>query len=327
MTDAVDTNDAIVWIDPRLPPDPTHARVNSVRPSADNSVEGLERAHAAIVSDRFEGSRQTLEQAPSLMVVSRRGSGYDNVDVIAATEFGICVTTTPDAPTLSVSEYTVGAILALTRNFLAAHRSMALGEWRPEDFRGRELAGATVVVVGAGRIGRRVAVLLSTFGTAVKFVDPYADREQIEALRIGARVVELRDALPEADVLTVHAPYVPSTHHLIGRAELGDVKRGAVIVNVARGPVVDERAVLEGLDSGHLAGAALDVWDPEPPSPTSPLRGRLDVLATPHLAARTYEGSTRSREAAMENVMMTLSGRKPAGLVNPEVWERRRQRL
>jgi phosphoglycerate dehydrogenase-like enzyme len=268
----------------------------------------LARADAAVVGSvwRWDGAR--IATAPRLRVISRVGVGYDNVDVRAAADAGVTVCYTPDAPTVSTAEHTMALLLAITKGLLAANaRAMHGGPaTAPSSL---ELDGRTLGLIGLGRIGRRVAVAARSLGMAVVAFDPYlSDGDDI------AELVSLGRLLALADVVSLHAPALPSTYHLISEETLGQMKAGAYLINCARGALVDQDALLAALDAGRLAGAALDVTDPEPLPAGHPLLQHPRVLITPHVASSTVAGRRRLYAQAIDNALAVLDGR-PATVV------------
>lgn len=263
---------------------------------------------------------------PGLRAIIRLGIGYDRVDVRAATERGIIVINTPDGPTESTAEHAIALLLGLTK--LVGFTSHQLHQGQSFAMRnslvpGLETVGATLGLVGLGRIGRRVAEIARVLGMRVLAIDP-----AIDAATAAALGVELTPDLPlllsSSDVVSLHAPAIPATYRLINAATLALMKPGAYLVNVARGELVDEAALLEALQHGHLAGAALDVFDPEPPHPDNPLLKLPNVIVTPHIASYTLASQRRMHMMAAEQAAMLLRGERPTTMVNPEVWERRR---
>ncbi|HLV33870.1 MAG TPA: NAD(P)-dependent oxidoreductase [Spirillospora sp.] len=320
-----------VWVGVNMPDDVfamLEEEVEVIGPRSDptppDSIEGVEEADAAIICPIFPANMATFEKLPRLRVVTRTGAGYDNVDVSAATACGICVVRTPDSNTESTAVYTIGMMLNAVRRIKLGDRLLARGEWLPlpqvDSF---DLNGAMLGIIGLGRIGGRVAEIAHVLGMRVIAYDPYIDEGRAVSLRTRL-VPELHTLLNEADVVTLHVPVTDETRGMINATTLSQMKDGAVLVNCARGQVVVETALVDALRSGKLAGAALDVWDPEPPAPDNPLLHMDNVITTPHMAAKTYEGQRRSRSSGAQQTIMALKGLRPSGLVNPEVWDRRR---
>ena len=253
--------------------------------------------------------------APRLRVVSRTGVGYDAVDLEAATRHGVVVTTTPGANDRAVADFALTLILALARNLLEADRSTRAGRWqRPAAV---ELRDKVVGIVGLGAIGKHVARRLFGFEARLLAYDVVEDGEFAE--RYGVRYVPLETLVAESDFVTLHAPLLPSTHHVIGERELRAMKRSAMLVNTARGPLVDEEALTRALREGWIAGAGLDVFEVEPLPAESPLRALPNVILAPHCAGITHESGKAMARMACENVVAVLAGRPPALCVNPEV--------
>ena len=287
----------------------------------------LRGAHGIILSNVPQVDRHFLARAPDLRVVGRPGIGVDNVNLADCTAAGVLVVNTPDAPTESTAEHAAALILAVSRKLKLANYRLSHEGWtRREELQGIELLGKTLGLVGLGRIGGRLAQIMRLgFGMRVVAYDPYASLERVEAL--GAELAPtLADVLRQADVVSIHCPLSPQTRHLIDAAGLAQMKRGALLVNCARGPVVDEAALLDALREGRLGGAGLDVFDPEPPQPDNPLLALPNVMVTPHIASATDDGLRAMDVNVMEEVVTVLRGERPRWLVNPEVWERRRGR-
>lgn len=316
-----------VWIDTQLHPAALAVLEKAVRLSGpgvqqnlQDPLQGIEEADAAIVGSLFPGTAPTFERAQRLKVVARLGMGYDNINVDAATKAGIYVTHTPDAPTESTAEFAVTLMLALARRLKQAQQHLNSGEWpTPEQVMGFDLAGKTLGLVGLGRTGGRVAQLASAFRMTIVAYDPFVPPERAREHGITP-VASLAPLLGAADIVSLHVPLTPQTRGLIGTAELLQMKRSALLVNVSRGPIVNQSALTEALRRGHIAGAALDVWDPEPPSPDTLLLSMTNVIATPHMAAMTWEGRQRSNEAAASQVLLVLTGERPPNLLNPDAW-------
>lgn len=277
-------------------------------------------ADALIVRSKTRVDAELLDAAPALRVVGRAGVGVDAIDVAAATRHGIVVLNTPDASTLATAEHTLAVLLAQCRNLSQGHERVLKGEWTSKGLTGIELAGKTLSIIGLGRIGSAVATRARGFGMTVLAHDTFVSEARAEAL--GARLVTLDDALARADFVTLHAPLTPHTQGMIGARELGRMKPGARLINCARGGLVVEEALLEALDSGHLAGAALDVVRDEPPRPDTPVWRLLrhpHVFATPHLAGSTREAQARIAADLCRDVLAVLLGQPPSGAVNAPV--------
>jgi len=263
-----------------------------------------------------------MDQAgDSLKIIARHGIGVDNVDLPAATKRGILVVNTPDAPTESTAEHAVALLLALAKQEVAGDRNLRGTANIPSNrLQGTEVRSRTLGVVGFGRIGRRVAEICRQ-GLQMRVVafDPYVNREQVDAMGMVA-ADSLEMLLEQADFVTLHPAYTPKTRHLIGATELRQMKTTAFLINVSRGPVVDEVALIEALEAGQLAGAAMDVFDPEPPSPDNPLFRLPNVVATPHISSFTDLGRQAMSLGAVEQVLQALRGERPPFLVNSEAW-------
>lgn len=287
----------------------------------DDRYAGIDGAVAAVVgASPYDAA--VMDRAPDLRVIARTGIGYDAVDVGAATARGIAVCNTPDGPTVSTAEHAVTLMLMVAKRIKAAEAALTTGSSTGYYARheGIELSGKVLGLVGFGRIARRVAAMAEGIGMRVVTVDPYVDASTIPPS--VARADGLEELLREADVVSVHVPLSDASRGMFDATRFAAMKQGAVFVNTARGGLVDQDALLVALDSGQLAGAGLDVTIPEPLPAGHPLLGRDDVVVTPHVASATADGKIRVFEAAFEQAMTVVAGRRPNHLVNPEVWDR-----
>ncbi|HEV2879546.1 MAG TPA: phosphoglycerate dehydrogenase [Candidatus Eremiobacteraceae bacterium] len=277
-------------------------------------------AHALIVRSKTKVTGALLDAAPSLQVVGRAGVGVDTIDVDAATRAGIVVLNTPDASTLATAEHTMTLMLALCRHVAAGQTRIKERRWSAQGLMGVELAGKTLGVIGLGRIGAAVAARGRGFAMTVLGHDAVVSEARAESL--GVKLVPLDELLARSDFVTLHTPLTPQTQGLVGERELALMKTGARILNCARGGLIDESALLAALESGHIAGAALDVIADEPPKHDSPIWTLLDhphVVATPHLGGSTREAQERIAADLCRDVVAVLRGRPPSGAVNAPV--------
>jgi D-3-phosphoglycerate dehydrogenase len=247
----------------------------------------VKESTAMVVRSETKVTRKVLEAAPKLRAVGRAGVGVDNVDVEAATQFGIVVMNTPGGNTVSTAELTLSMLMALARKIPQANQSMKAGEWNRKHFQGVELYNKTLGILGMGRIGSEVARRAVGFGMRVLAYDPYLALSRAKALQV--ELVELDDLYRRADFITVHVPMSDETRGMINSAAFAKMKKGVRVVNCARGGIIVERDLLAALESGHVAGAALDVYEQEPPPADFPLRRLPQVIMTPHLGASTEE--------------------------------------
>jgi D-3-phosphoglycerate dehydrogenase len=270
-------------------------------------------ADAILVRSATKVDAEVLAAAARLKVVARAGVGLDNVDVRAATQSGVMVVNAPTSNIVSAAELAVSLLLAAARHVVPANEALRRGEWKRSKYSGVELYEKTVGIVGLGRIGVLVAQRLSAFGMKVIAYDPYVQAGR--AAQMGVRLVGLDDLLAESDFITVHLPKTPETLGLIGDEQLHKVKPHAVIVNAARGGIVDEDALHEALVEGRVAAAGLDVYAKEP-NTDSPLFGLPNVVATPHLGASTAEAQEKAGVAVAKSVRLALSGELVPDAVN-----------
>ena len=257
---------------------------------------------AWIVRGATQVTRRLIEAAPKLRWVARAGAGIDNIDAVAARERGVGVLNVPGANAIAVAELVFGLLLGLFRQIPAADSALRRGEWEKSRYKGRELRGKTLGVVGLGRIGRAVAQRARGFEMTCVGHDPLVPAEAIRAM--GVEPLGFDDLLARAEILTLHVPLGAETREMIGAKQIARLPRGAVLVNAARGGLVDEGAVLAALEEGRLGGAVFDVFAQEPPG-DSPLFRRPDVVATPHIGAATVE----AQEAVGEEIVRLLLGK------------------
>jgi D-3-phosphoglycerate dehydrogenase / 2-oxoglutarate reductase len=321
-----------IWVDMELVPEargllaPVAALLGpGAAPLTPAAFADLPTADAAVVGSRAIWDQARFDQAGQLKVLARAGIGYDNVTVSAATDRGICVVNTPDAPTASTAEFTIALMLSLARKVCLADRRFRAEGWVPQtQLIGIELDGKTLGLVGIGRVGSRVAEVARALRMKVIAFDPGLTAETIRA-RGAQPAADLPALLAAADVVSLHLPLTAQTRGMMSAREIGLMKRGALLINAARGPILVERDLLTALQSGQLAGAALDVWDPEPALANNPLLKLENVVVAPHMASASADGRRRNQLGAIEGALSVLKGERPPGLVNPEVWDQCRR--
>jgi D-3-phosphoglycerate dehydrogenase len=289
----------------------------------DELLDLLPQVHAFLLCFGFDMGGAEMDLAENLEVIGRHGAGLDNVDLDAASERGIPVVYTPYGPTQSTAEHTLLLILATARCLPRLDQATRVGDFeireRPDGM-GRELHGKTLGVVGFGRIGQRLAGMCrDALNMSVYVYDPYLEPETVSAWG-GTYVEDLIELAGQVDVLTVHAPLTAKTHHLINREVMRAMKPGGILINASRGAAVDEGALIEALRDGHLRGAGLDVYDPEPPAPDNPLFQLEQVVLTPHVASFTEEGRRLMSLTVVDDILRVLRGERPQYLANPDVW-------
>ena len=308
----------------------------SVKGSPEAARDALSQAHVYHISAAKDelprewfASAELLSICPDLLCVSAGGAGYDTVDVAACTAAGVAVVNQSGGNAVSVAEHTLGLMLGVSRRMLEGDRRLRreVGYAR-EDVMGHEMAGKTLGLVGIGNIGLRVAALARAFGMQVVAVDPLLTPAEIE--QRGARPVSLDQLLAQSDFVSLHCPRDASTLKMMNAKTFAAMKRGAVFISTARGGIHDEAALVQALQSGHLAGAGLDVWDQEPPPLDHPLLAMDNVFATFHVAGVTHEARRNVAAISAEQIVALLAGQRPPRLINPEVWstfEERRARI
>jgi glyoxylate reductase len=271
----------------------------------------------AVLTERID--EELLATCEALEVVATMGVGYDHVDVAALTRRGIPLGNTPDVVTDATADLAFGLLLAVARRICEAQAFVRAGRWRswePLLLAGRQISGATLGIVGLGRIGRAVAKRALGFDMTV-----LATSRRGEPMD-GVELVELSELLARSDFVSLHVPLEEGTRHLIGEAELEAMRPGAILINTSRGGVVDQRALLRALTSGHLAGAGLDVTEPEPIAPDDVLVGLDNCVVVPHIGSATRETREAMAKRVAENLVAGLTGRRLPYCVNPEVYER-----
>jgi D-3-phosphoglycerate dehydrogenase len=276
-------------------------------------LAALADADALLVRSATKVDAEALAAAARLKVVARAGVGLDNVDVPAATARGVMVVNAPTSNIVSAAEHAVALLLATARHIAAADASLRQGQWKRSSFTGVELNGKTVGIVGLGKIGQLVAKRLEAFGVHVIAYDPYV--APARAAQLGIELTDLEDLLRRADVISIHLPKTAETLGLIGKDQLALTKKGVLIVNAARGGLVDEDALAEAVRSGHVGGAGIDVYVTEPTT-SSPLFELPQVVVTPHLGASTDEAQDRAGTDVAKSVQLALAGEFVPDAVN-----------
>lgn len=308
-----------IWTDVRLLPEALRLLEAYADVVTGGDEAALPGSVAAIISALVDADGAWMDRAgPALLAIARPGIGVDNIDIAAATERGILVINTPDGPTESTAEHAVALLLALAKQVVAADRRFHTEGWSAARLRGVEVRGKTLGIVGLGRIGRRVAQICGQgLGMQVVAYDPLAPDDTFVTLNI-VRAASLDDLLPQSQFLTLHCALTPATRHLIGARELALLPQDAFLINVSRGAVIDQGALIEALTTGKLAGAGLDVFDPEPLPDDHPLLQLSNVILTPHVASFTGDGVRVMHNGAAEQVIRLLCGERPPHIVNPE---------
>lgn len=309
-------------------------------PYADVAVKHLEGYASVEISEIFYGSvpahrlrgctativgdavlsEESLAEADELRIVQKFGVGVNTIDLDACTERGIYVCNIPGINAIDVAEYAVGAMISGLRDFLRMDEAARRAAWdeRPQLI-GERLSGKTVGIIGLGRIGRNVARLLKPFRVRILAYDPYVNREV--AKKFNVNLVKLETLLRESDIVTIHAPLTEETRGLIGEAELNLMKPTAILINTARGPIVDEEALYKALKNGRIGYAIIDVWAEEPLKPGNPIFRLRNVQLSIHTASWTRQFFEEAMIFSAENIIRVLRGEKPLNIVNREVLE------
>ena len=321
-----------IWCERPLPEQYRHLAGDAElvwRGPGEEGMEALLRsmagAQASIASAYVRYDGQLFDQLPALQVVSRTGIGVDGVALDEATERGVVICNTPDVPSIATAEFAVALMLFAVKRLGRCTQQLQRKE-RPDFFTmhdGTELAGKQLGLVGLGRIGGRVARIALAFEMRVAVYDPYISQARADELGVQ-RVDSLEQLLGMADVVSLHLPSTAETRGLINADTLAQMKPGALLVNSARGTLVDEDALLAALESGQLGGLATDVFAQEPPPHDHPLVQHPGVVCTPHVAGATVESKAQLWPLAISQALQVLRGERPPHVVNPEVWEQRR---
>jgi D-3-phosphoglycerate dehydrogenase len=266
-------------------------------------LERIADFHALVSRSETKVTRELIDRGKKLKVIARAAVGIGNIDVEYATERGILVINTPGKNTNSAAELTLSLLLAIVRNVIPAHANMLNLKWDRHRFTGRELLGKTIGIIGLGNVGHRVARFAHGFEMEVLAFDPYISDDVFE--KHGAHKVELDQLLAASDVVTLHVPKTPETTNMLGAEEIARMKPGAIVLNVARGGLINEAALLAALKAGKIAAAGIDTWDEEPPK-QNPFRDMPNVVMTPHIGASTEEAQRRIAESVSEQVIRAL---------------------
>jgi len=273
--------------------------------SPEELLQVIEDYDALIVRSRTKVSQQVFDSATKLKVVGRAGVGVDNIDLESARAHGVAVVNAPTSTSLAVAELAIGLMLALAREIPRADAGMKQGAWLKKELGGMELHGKTLGILGMGRIGAEVGVRAAAFGMSVLGYDPLIPAEEI--IRRGAEPVSLDELYTRSDFISLHLPLTDETHSMVSEQAFGRMKRGVRIVCAARGGIIDESALWAALESGQVAGAALDVFANEPPGASELVR-HPQVIATPHIGAQTAEAQSRAAEEIANEVLAALKG-------------------
>jgi D-3-phosphoglycerate dehydrogenase len=279
----------------------------------DELIKKTGDCEAIMVRSGTKITRRVLEHSPKLQIVGRAGVGVDNIDVPAATEHGVIVVNSPAGNTVAVAELALGMMLTLVRKLTPAHNSVVAGEWKRSKFLGTELYGKTLGIVGVGKIGIEVAKRAQSFGMSVIGFDPFLTSAR--AAQLGIEAVSLEEVWEKSDFITLHTPLTKDTRHLVNAKVLASMKSNAIILNCARGGIIDETALYEAISSGQIGGAGLDVYEVEPPQ-ASPLFSLSNVILTPHLGASTEEAQVEVALDVARQIVDVLGGRPPQSAVN-----------
>ena len=315
----------IVVADPIFLPEEYRARLkalgelevyDTIPHSQEEFVERIKDAEIVIVG-RYGFNSETLRLAPKLKMISLWQTGYDNVDLAAANKQGVVVTNVPNYAFDSVAEFTFALILDLERKVREADTNLRIGKFDWKYHIGGELMSKFIGVIGTGNIGRRVIQIAHGFNMIVLSTTSHPNPER--AKKLGVKFVDLDTLLSESDIVTLHVPLTLETRHMIGAKELAKMKASAILINTARGKVIDEAALVKALKEKKIAGAGLDVFAQEPLEKESPLKKLDNVILTPHTAALTRECVVRLAVEAVKATLDVFEGKKPNGIVNPEV--------
>ncbi|MCF6097121.1 D-glycerate dehydrogenase [Thermovorax subterraneus] len=282
-------------------------------------VDGL----LSLLTDKIDA--ELMDRAKKLKIVSNYAVGYDNIDLEEATKRGIMVTNTPGVLTETTADLTFALLMATARRIVEGDKFVRAGKWKtwgPMLLLGQDIYGATLGLIGLGRIGYAVAKRAKGFDMKVMYYDQVRNEKAEQEL--GLEFVTLEKLLKESDFVSIHVPLTPQTRHLINEKTLSLMKKNAILINTARGPIVDEKALYEALVNNRIAGAGLDVMDPEPPSMDNPLLRLDNVVLLPHIGSASVATRTKMAIMAAENLVAGLKGEIPPNLVNKDVLKNRK---
>lgn len=283
----------------------------------EETLAAIPNADALIIRSATKADAELINAASRLKIIARAGVGVDNVDLEAASARGIAVANTPEGNTIATAEHTFGLMLALARHIPQAHQSMSAGQWDRKSYMGIELRGKTLGIIGFGRIGRALARRAQAFEMTVIAHDPYIPADL--AADLGVKMVELNILYALADFITLHSLITHETRHMINRESLSKMKNHVRIINAARGALINEADLAQAIRDGQVAGAALDVYETEPPGPDHPLINLPGVIHTPHLAASTEEAQVAVAVEAAQLVVAALTRGEYKNVVNASV--------
>jgi D-3-phosphoglycerate dehydrogenase len=285
--------------------------------SRDEVIAAIPNADALIIRSATKVDGAMLDAAPKLRLVGRAGVGVDNVDLAAATQRGVLVMNAPDGNTIATAELALGLMIAVARFIPAAHTSLAGGTWDRKSFTGTELRHKTLGVIGFGRVGRAIARRAQAFDMSVIAYDPYITEESAKS--VGVELVPLDTLYSHADYITLHAVLNDENLHMINAKSIAKMKKGVRIINAARGPLIHEADLAEGIKSGQVGGAGIDVYADEPPAADNPLIGLKGVVHTPHLGASTVEAQDEVAVQIAQQTLDALFKKQYKNVVNPDV--------
>jgi len=283
---------------------------------AEALLKEIPKYDALMVRSRTKAIKEVVEAGAkgNLKVIGRAGIGVDNIDIQTAGKLGIPVVNSPTGATASVAELAIGHMLALSRHISHADETMKKGEWAKKKLKGVELGGKTLGLIGTGNIGKHTAKLAQCFGMKVIGYDPFISKEDMVKDDIE-KVEEIADIMEKSDYISLHIPHIDATHHIVNKEMISKMKPSAYIINCARGGTVDEKALYDALKEGKIAGAALDVFESEPPKEN--LFSELDnVVMTPHIGANTKEGQIKAGTVCAAQINKVLNGEDPDYCVN-----------
>lgn len=276
----------------------------------------IKDADAVVCTARGRFTGKVISSAGNLKIIAKCGSAPNNIDIKTATECGVAVTYTPGANRISVAEHALTLMMALLKLLPQSAGRLRNGQWKGEDFQAAELFGKTVGIIGLGQTGSALARLLSVFDVNLLCFDPYAGEKQLA--EAGAKPVDLDTLLAVSDIVSIHCQLNDETRHIVNRDRLGKMKKSAILINTARGALVDEDALVEALRDGWIMGAGIDVYGIEPALKDNPLFYLDNVAATPHLAGWTKECLARESAGTSQAVIKMLKGQVPDNVLNPD---------
>jgi glyoxylate reductase len=297
---------------------------DEIPPSKEEIIQNARHCDGMVTLLTDQIDAEIMDSLPNLKVIAQYAVGYDNIDLEYATSKGIIITNTPGVLTETTADLTWALILSASRRIVEADAYVRAGRWKvawgPELLLGSDIHGATLGIVGMGRIGKAVARRAHGFNMRILYTSRSIDEKDSDSIEmLHAKRVELLFLLKESDIVSLHVPLTPQTRHMIGKDEMAIMKPGAILINTSRGSIIDEQALYDALKSGHLGAAGLDVFADEPIKPENPLLSLTNIVIVPHIGSASTQTRSTMAKMCAENLRIALNGERPPNIVNPKV--------